>query len=258
MPSDYLTLGRGEVLFAPFLAGTKTPGPYRFLGNCPDFSLSVSVETLEHMDSTRGLKEEDLSVITTRTVGGSITTDDMKPSNQALFFLGSASVLTTTAQTALSYVIAAASRGDHFQIGQTTANPTGSRALASVVVKNTATPATVYVLGTDYTIDTARGILTITDDSAINAAIGITVTYNTVASTRNQIVSGRNEIEGAILFKSANTVGKDVDYRLPWVKIRPEGDLAMIGDDFRSMNLTVKGLALPNTAIVYADDQVVI
>lgn len=256
--SDYLTLGRGEVHFAPFLTGTRTPGAYKFFGNCPEFNLTVDFEELNHMDSTRGFKEEDASVITSRTVDSSITCDDMKPDNLAYFFMGSSETLTQGSATATVETIASIEIDGSYQLGVTNAAPTGARSVSNVVVEDTGGAGTTYVLDTDYTLDAARGIVTILATGSIVAGDGIDITFDSAAVSRSQVISGQSQIEGALQFRAYNAAGKDTDYLMPYVKVRPTGDLSLIGDDWMSFQFSVKGLLLPNRAIVYADGQPVV
>lgn len=253
--SDYLTLGRGEVHFAPYLTGTRTPGGFMFLGNCPEFNLNVDFEELTHMDSTRGFKEEDASAITSRTVGGSVTFDDMKPENLAYFFMGSSTILTQASGSDGAESIAGAVLGASYQMGVTDANPTGHRQITTVVVQDTAPGVTTYVLNTDYTVDAVRGLVTILETGSIAAGAALDITYSYAAVSRSQVISGQAQIEGAVQFRAYNAEGRDTDYLLPYVKLRPNGDLALIGDDWMSAQLNVKGLRLPNRSIVYADGQ---
>lgn len=256
--SDYLTLGSGELYFAPFATGTKVAGARKFLGNCPAFTLNVAVESLEHYDSTQGLRVEDQSVVISRQIGGGIECDDMKPSNQALFFLGSSSALSLSAAVGLTSVLGATEFDGTYQIGVSAAKPTGDRKLDNVVVTDTATGLVTYVLGTDYTLDADRGTITFISGGTITESNPATVTYDILASTRTQVVSGQNQIEGELWFKANNYTGKNVDYVMPFVQLRPDGDIQMIGETYTSLNLTLKVMTLGNQAALYADDQAVV
>lgn len=51
--SRNLTIPRGKVFFAKYKAGTQVPGPFRELGNCPEFTLNRESNTLQHFSSDR-------------------------------------------------------------------------------------------------------------------------------------------------------------------------------------------------------------
>lgn len=52
------TLGRGKVYFARFTSG-QVPGPFRYIGNTPEFNLTIELETLDHFSSDEGIREKD-------------------------------------------------------------------------------------------------------------------------------------------------------------------------------------------------------
>jgi hypothetical protein len=92
--SDY-NLGRGRVYFST----TSTDGSvvstdigrpvlYRDLGNCPEFNISVDVETLEHQSSQEGLKVTDKEFVISQKVNLSLSIDEINFQNVALFFSG--------------------------------------------------------------------------------------------------------------------------------------------------------------------------
>lgn len=257
MASEYLTLGRGEVWFAPFASGTKNPKGYRFLGNCPAFNLNVSFEELNHFDSTNGFREEDQSVITQRQIMSTITCDDLKPQNLAWFFMGSESMVSQSTANGETYDIADVEFDTVYQIGVTDSTPTGVRSVTvnSVEADPSGTPVSLTA-GTDYEIvDADRGLIRFIDSGNYSAGDTVQITYDLAAVSAPQVVSGRSQIEGALMFLAKNAVGNNVDYRMPYAKIRPTGDLALIGEEWTSMEFDVKGLLLPNRQLLYANGQ---
>lgn len=253
MASEYLTLGQGKVHFAPFAPGTKTPLGYDFFGNCPAFSLNVSVEDLKHMTSTGGIKEEDASVITSRTVGGSIQCDDLDPKNLGRWFLGTSKTVTQGSVTDAVENIASVTQGLTYRIGVSDAAPTGLRNITVDSITNDV-PGPAFAPGADYIVNSERGTIQIVNGGGIADGTNLIVTYDAAVSTYAQVISGQTEIEGALWFETINRAGKDADYLMPYVKLRPEGDLALIGDEWIQFNFTVTGLSLPNRATLYRDD----
>ena len=83
-----LTLGKGELHFATFGDNlTQIPGGFRFLGNCPEFNLTVETESLDHYSSTGGIRVKDDSVTLEINTTGTILCDDADPKNVALFLV---------------------------------------------------------------------------------------------------------------------------------------------------------------------------
>lgn len=242
------TYGSGEISFARFLPNTQTPGAFRYLGNTPEFTLSAEQETLDHMDTDHGIRYRDDSVVTSQTMGGNIVTDNINQENVALFFTGSTGIITQASATAQTMVIAEVQQGTYL-LGVTNANPTGVR---HVTVTTVADGATTYTAGTDYVVDGISGTVTFPEGSdAIGEAA--TITYDVGASTRTQVISGNDAIEGALRFKSFNPKGPRTDYLLPYVRLSPDGDFALKGDDWLTIPFALDVLRKGDLAAVYAD-----
>lgn len=238
--SEYLTLGRGKLYFAPFLADGVTPGGMVPFGNCPSFNLNVSFEEISHMDSQGGFKEEDENAMISREVIANITCDDLKPENMVKFFMGSSEQVTQATATAATYAITGAQQGQTYVIGFSASNPFGAQGLSNVSVAD-ATPTT-YVAGDDYTLDPVRGTITIVRGGGIADETDITVTYDVATQSRTRVQSGNQQIEGALLFLADNAVGKNQNAYMPFCKIRPEGDLPLITDDWAELNFNIRAL----------------
>lgn len=245
------TYGSGEVSFARFLPGTQTPGAFRYLGNTPEFSLTAEQETLDHFDTDHGIRTRDDSVVISQTMGGSIVTDNINQENVALFFTGTTGLITQASATAQVMNVAAVQFGT-YQIGATDQNPTGVR--HATVASVTSNPiGTSYVAGTDYVVDGISGTITFIEGGTLNEDDPVIVTYSVAASTRTQVISGNESIEGALRFKSFNPKGPRTDYLMPYVRLAPDGDFALKGDDWLTIPFNLDVLRKGELAAVYAD-----
>ena len=240
MPTPNYTLGRGKVYFARFTAG-QTPGPFRYVGNSPEFSLAVETEMLDHFNADSGLRQKDASLALETTRTGTLVCDDIQVENVALFFLGSASVLTTASASALTEDLDAVEPGMFYQIGLTESNKVGLRGLANVSVESNPA-ATTYVAGTDYNINLDTGMLEIIEGGGIASGDDITVNYDVSATTQQQIISGDNPVEGALRFVADNPRGENRDIFLPYCKITPNGDFALKGDDWQQLSFSLEAM----------------
>jgi hypothetical protein len=255
MASENLTLGKGEVYFGKFKTGTQVVEGYRLLGNCPEFTLNMETDELEHFSSMSGLREKDESVVIERRLGGTINCEDIRPDNLALFFMGEASTLTATSQTGVVNTFTDVKKGMMYQLGVTPTNPSGARKVASVVVE---VGVTAKTLGTDYTLDADLGTITILPGGTILDGDDVEVTFNITASTRQRILSGDEQIEGALKFISRSPIGAKIDYLLPWVKIRSNGDVSLITDEWMSLPFTIEALVLGDLKLLYADGRAIV
>jgi len=250
------TLGRGEVYIELYPANatineyTKGLGE-RYIGNTPEFSTSQSSETLDHYDSDKGVKEKDASVQLSQDRTGSFTTDNINSDNTALQFLGTKATLTQVSATGVTETLTAF-KSRYLQLGKSVSNPTGVR-------KTTVTGVTLAVGGTtvqqagNYEVDDELGRVYIPKGSTIGDNIDIVVTYNVAASTRTQVVSSSNAIYGALHFIGRNPVGPNKDYYFPYVKIAPDGDYALKGDDWQTIGFTFDILKKGTMEAVYID-----
>lgn len=106
---------------------------------------------------------------------------------------------------------------------------------------------------TDYTINAELGKIFIVDGGAITDGEDITVTYDKAAVSRDQVISGSTQVEGAINFISDNPEGDQGDYLMPLVRIAPNGDFNLKGDDWLKLSLNVEILKGTNRERIYLD-----
>lgn len=255
--SRNLTIPRGTLLFAKYKPGTQTPGPFREIGNVPEFTLTREAETLPHYSSRSGLRTLDEEIAIDATLTGAVTTDDMKTENVAYFFMGEVETVSATAQTAQGETHVDVAAGDLFQLGMSDANPSGVRKVTNVVITDGAeTSPVTFTIDEDYILDADLGTVYITAGSA---AIGgdVEITYDTTASTREQIKAGEKQVEGALKFISDNPVGPNSDIIMPRARLAPNGDLALIMDpentEFQTLPLSISVMKKGNLPLAIRD-----
>lgn len=247
------TLGRGEIHFAQFKAGTQAPGGERYFGNTPELSYTAEQENLDHYSSDRGVRVKDQSVLLQLDYSGSVTTDHISPENLAIFFLGESMVTTIAAATAETDAFEDVVQGYSYQLGTTDLTPAGARMVSNVVVTDGGAPATTFVAGTDYVLDAELGRITILEGGAIENGDDLSVTFDIGAHSRKRIISRSNTIEGALRFIAKNPAGEQIDYFMPWVKITPNGDFAIKSDEWQTLPFTLEILKKGSLEAIYMD-----
>jgi len=256
-------LGRGRAFFNRFtqeaidagISSSTVGVGERYLGNTPEFSTTSQGEDLDHFDSDSGVRVKDSSVQLQLDRTGSFTCDNIDKENLALMFLGSANSVTQTAQTAATYTVTVR-RGMFYQLGETASLPTGLRNVASVTCGSGAGFSTVITPSGNFEVDEVLGRIYVLPNAAnITDDMQVRFTFNTVASTRDQIISSSNSIYGALKFIANNPVGINRDYYYPYVKIAPDGDYNLKGDDWQSMGFTFEILQKGNLQSVYIDSR---
>jgi hypothetical protein len=178
-------VGRGEVYFDRFADGTTTGTGEAYFGNTPSFQVTPNITNLDHYDADHGLKVKDMSVMLQADLNGQFVTDNISTDNLALWFLGDKAKVTVTSQTGLNSNITA-KLGRYYQIGVDATNPQGVTNVTNVTVKKGAT--TVTPAG-NYDVDLALGRIYIHEDATgIADNDALTITYDTVAGTRNLVI----------------------------------------------------------------------
>lgn len=354
------TLGRGKVHVARFKTGTQTPNGFRYLGNTPAFSMSISVDNLDHYDSDAGVNEKDDSVTLQTNRTATLTTDNINPENVALFFFGEASSVAQTLANSLSEEITGVKLDHGYRLGASDNNPTGYFGVNTVgfsvsdgnpstaaegditfagtaaandtitiggqVYKMVAAVAdpfdvligadatesaanlaaavnagagsgvaygagtiansdvsatsalgvvtltaltegtggnsiattvsgadltaeaatltggtgTVYVEGTDYTLEAGFGLVTFLSGGAVSEGDDVTVEFSVRASTRSRTVSGNSQVEGAMMYQANNPKGDNINYYFPYCRISPDGDFELKGDTWQELSLSIE------------------
>jgi len=156
MAAQNYTLGRGKLFFSRFLPGTKTPAGFGYVGNTPEFSLTIDPQMLEHYSSDEGIREKDDSMVLEIARSASWTTDDIQQSNLSVFFLGDeetyGQTLVASHMETLSDVLA----GKTYKLGATEANPVGYMGINPAGVSVVTGGDTLVGGGVDYTLDAAE------------------------------------------------------------------------------------------------------
>jgi hypothetical protein len=251
MANNY-TLGRGKVFFDPFATGATVTASLkglgeRYLGNTPEFSLALESSKLDHFNADEGVRTKDRSVLLELNRTGSFTCDNIDADNLSLFVLGSKSTVSQSALTAQTTLYEVVLADNAYQIGASATNPAGVRKVASVVITDTDTPATTYVLNTDYTLDTDLARVTVIAGSSM-VGKDITITYNTTVTTYEKIVTAADaEVEGSLRFIAYNAEGTQRDFYFPYVRLTPSGDFALKGDDWQTLSFDVEVLKKADT-----------
>jgi hypothetical protein len=374
MATKNYTLGRGKIHFSRFKTNTQVPSGFFYIGNTPEFNLTIESETLDHFDSDEGVREKDDSVPLETTRTGSLITDNIDPKNVALFFFGEASTVTQITSSAQNETLEDVIAGHSYKLGISASNPTGYFGISQAgfnvslagqtlvaatgtltfsgtgtdgdtitigditytlratpaaaydvdigatasdtgdnleaAIMGTGTPGTEYgigtvahpdvsasnttgtvtvtalvtgtagnsiatsevgsgaswggatlsagtgtsyIEGTDYTMNYDVGLLSFVDGGAITSGVDVEVDYVVAGHTRDRVISGSQPVEGAMMYVAFNPKGKNFDYYLPYVKITPNGDYALKGDEWQQIPFTIEALKPTNGDAIYMD-----
>lgn len=252
-------LGKGKVFFDRYpnnvtMQATTQGEGERYFGNTPEYSTSSSSENLDHFSSEGGLKTKDDSAQLSLNRTGKMTVDNISQENVALYYLGDASVISQTAQVGVVTLVTKAKRGRFYQLGVSPTLPAGMRSVKNVVVKSGVGFTVTVAQATNYQYDAELGRLYIEANAPDINEVDIQITFDTDASTRTQVISGSNPIYGALRFVSDNPKGANADHYYPYVKLAPDGDYALKGEEWMKIGFSFEVLKkADNIAGCYID-----
>jgi hypothetical protein len=271
--TDDYNVGRGKVYLAT-LDSNGIPQGYRFLGNAPEFNISMEAETLTHQSSTGGLKVTDKEVLISQTVNLSLTLDEINFQNMALFFSGATASYANSGAVAGVVGVAnllVSEQGRWYDLyksvgGAPTSNSNDDRIYdigALTVEGGTA------VEGTDYEVDLVMGRIFVIEGSSV-LAVSVTP-YDVVVAAQGNADAAvaevraltQSSVTGALKFVSENPAAgdKQTEFQFHSVSLKAEGDFGLISDEFTTMgltgvaesNVTAGGASSPTLTIRYAN-----
>ncbi len=252
--ADNNILGRGKLLFGKYITGTSTPAGELYFGNTPEFKLSIESQSLDHYSSDQGVKEKDNSVVLQTDRKATLSCDNISPANLALMFLGINSIQSQVATPVTAETVVAVGVSDAwYQLGTTDANPSGVRRVSAFTLKdNTPVTPIVYVLNVDYEVDLELGRFRVIPGGS---AVGDTLVaaYTPAAVSRARVLSRGDSIEGSLRFLAYNPAGDQFDYFMPRVKLTPNGDFDLKGDEWQIMSFNVEILKKGTLEAIYID-----
>lgn len=267
LPNDNYTLGRGKMYLGTRDRCTGMPtGQEWFFGNVPEVSLTTDSEKLEHFKSTGGLKVKDRSVMLSISRAMSFTTDNISPEAVAMAFLGKYRKFTQSQRTDAKEVFKKVTLGRFYQLGMTADDAAGVTDVKNV--KLYYADASVAISLGDGDISLIPGIKPLPNANfEMNAGAGrfyiegdapdllgevqIVVQYDINAGNRETVVSGNKAIDATLRFVTDNPEGDNWVHFWPSVQLTPNGDIALISDDWMSIGFSAELLERDeNTPVV--------
>lgn len=257
---DY-ALGRGRLFFGQLDADGRTvTGGLRFLGNATEFNVNLNTETAAHQASYTQLRQTDARCTLSLELGVSFVLDELNFQNYADFFIGETASLTNATGSIATHVLTTAAVGGrwypiHNSAGARLYNLDDDTIVFNLEINGGAD----LVEGTDYEIDKQMGLVKIFETPGTVGVIGaqIDVDVTTAAASGLSLdkvnAATRSDVKGVLLFESLDGCDSDKKrvFNFRRVSLTPDGDHALIGDDFASMSFS--GVAEVNSAFSAAE-----
>lgn len=119
-------------------------------------------------------------------------------------------------------------RGRWYQLGKTAGLPQGVRGVGFVSITD--------VSADSYIVDGPAGRIYIKEDADdIVDGDDLDVSYGLTPGIDDIVIARSDIIEGEMSFVANNAAGANDDYFWPYVKLMPDGDLALKGDEWETM-----------------------
>lgn len=260
LPNDTAPiLGAGYLYFDELL--DETAGTYkgeRYLAETPDFELMSKVsQRVKEKSSDGPIATVLIDAPSEMEREGKFGLRNCKLDNLALFLVGTAGTVSTTAATLTAQVVNAGKgvyQGHWYQLGVTTDRPAGTKGVDDVSVK---TGQTTYDITDDYLLDEARGRIYIVPGGGIANGTVVTSDHKTTAVSWAQLVTVDTAPKrGRLRFIAHNTQGADRDYWIPDVWLMADGSLKLKSrTEIQSMGFTFSVQKPAGLADLYIDGQ---
>jgi len=135
---------------------------------------------------------------------------------------------TLTGGTDATETLTDVERGRWYQLGVEDALPQGVRRIGSVTITG--------VSADSFTIDADAGRIYIKEDATdIVDGDDLEVNYGIKAGVDDIVIARSDTIEGEMTFIANNAAGANDDYFWPYVKLTPDGDFSLKGDEWMTV-----------------------
>lgn len=125
--------------------------------------------------------------------------------------------------------ITAIERGLWYQLGKTDSTPQGVRNIGTVEIAD--------IDESSYVVEMATGRIYFKPDAEdiVDGVTNAVISYGVSAGVEDIVIAKGETIEGELQFIANNAAGTNRDYYWPYVKLTPDGDFALKGDDWQNM-----------------------
>lgn len=226
--------GQGIVLIAKLGTDGKPLG-FRNVGNVTDLGISVKTNTIEHKETSSGVRGIDLRLTTEINCTVKMGLENFNKENFALALRGDSAAIAGATVTDEKITVYPGATTPLANINVTT--------FTSLIEDKLTSPKT-YVAGTDYLVNEAVGSITIPEGSSITLATAVLATY--AFGGYDNVEALTNAAENvAVRFEGLNTADGNNPCVVEIFKFQadPLKELALINDKIGELQLEGNALA---------------
>lgn len=225
MASKYY-YGQGKVWAATIDPITKLPNDdFEWLGNIPAFVLNFDVDVVEHNESNTGDRLPDLRVENRKNISGTVTFEEWDRENLGKILYAKTAIKTTASVTEEEHT---AKIGYSFSLNNIN--------IASFTSLTDDGATTTYVNGTDYSIDSKSGMITIPTGTSIADESIVEANYSFGQHADINPYAGQN-IDRWFRFNGLNSADDNNPVIIDIVRARimPPNTMELIGDEMSQL-----------------------
>lgn len=232
---DYV-VGKGRLLI-------KVSGATQFqeIGDVEAMSISQDNTVLERFTNQTGTRTKADSRITQQNANLSFTMVQATARNLALAMMSDKNTLTQSLGTTQLSTLTSLQVGDIINTDK-----------LNVTVQSftdTLTALTPWVATTNYVLDSASGTLKVVALPSADTSATLKVNYPAITASTKQLLAGLGQnpsLSAQLVFISLDASSVPIEKYTFWsVKLSPDGDVSLIGDDYRTVQ--IKGEVVADT-----------
>ena len=227
-------MGKGRLFFANKNATTGLPGDFTWLGNVSKLTLNTNQAEVEHKESYTGLNLTDKVISTGQKADAAFTIEEMTRTNLTYFLFGTGTGISAASVTNEAVVCKV-----NGYVSLANINISAFTSLTLGV-----SPFTVYVNGTDYTINMGTGMIFFPSNTTIADNASLRANYSFGAAERISAFTGIQNPIYWLRFDGLNQAEGNIPVVIDIYSFRPKpvGSMELLNEDFLKLDIT--GMAL--------------
>jgi hypothetical protein len=232
---DYV-VGKGRLYFVPSGA---TQG--QEIGDCDAMSISQDNTVLERFSNQYGARTKTDSRITQQNAGISFTMLQATARNLALMMMSDKNTLTQSLGTTQLGTLSGLQVGDVIDTGKLNINVQSFTDLLTAL--------NPWVADTNYKLDSASGLVKVLALPSADTTASLKINYPAITAATHQLLAGlgqNSDLRGKLVYIALDASSVPIEkYTFPIVKLSPDGDVNLLGDEYRTVQ--IKGEIIADT-----------
>jgi hypothetical protein len=238
---DYV-VGKGR-LYAKVTGATQ----FQEIGDIDAMSISQANTVIERFSNQFGARTKTDSRITEQNANIAFTMLQATARNLALALMSDKTALTQAATTVQLSGLTNVQVGDIID--------TGKLGISVITFTDNLTSPTNWVAGTNYELDAASGLIRVKALPSADTTATLKVTCPAITAATKQLLAGLGQnpdLRAELVFITLDASSVPIEkYTFPIVKLTPDGDVNLISDDYRTVQIKGEIIADATQSVGY-------